>query len=306
MSSIPQSKYAVLGAYGYLGRHLARHLRDLGHHVTGYDRHVRAEAPPDEPCQVADITDASQWNHIDTDVDAIFYFCGSTGTHLGFDQYEQYLATNELGLLHLLDRLRHCGHRPRVLFPSSRLVYRGRTEPLDEDAPQESKTVYAVNKRAGEGYLQAYHAAFGIPYTVYRICVPYGNSSGNAYSFGTIGAFIRMAREQRIIPLYGGGSLRRTFTHVQDVCRQIASTAFLPETNGQVFNVAGEPFSLADVAGWIAERLGARVVPADWPDKEWAIESGDTVFDDSRIRSLLPDPVGVRLRDWITTLDVAE
>ena len=115
------------------------------------------------------------------------------------------------------------------MFPSSRLIYRGRPEPLPEDAPQDSKTVYAANKRSGEAFLQAYRAAFGIPTVVYRVCVPYGNLDGRSYSFGTIGAFIRLAKETGAIPLYGGDTPRRTFTHVQDICAQIAATALRPK-----------------------------------------------------------------------------
>jgi UDP-glucose 4-epimerase len=292
----------VLGANGYIGRHLAMHLLSQGHQVEGFDLHP-PDRHPDFPCHAFDATVADQWEALDTHVDAIYFFSGMTGTHQGFTHYARYLTANELSLMHLLDLLRRRGHRPRVVFPSSRLVYRGRTEPLDENAPQESKTVYSANKRAGEAFLQAYRAAFGIPFTIYRICVPYGHLHGGAYSFGTIGAFIRMAKEQHAITLYGGGSIRRTFTHVQDVCAQIESTARLPETEGQAFNVAGEPFSLAQVAGWIAERLDARVVPADWPDKEWAIESGDTVFEDTKIRAVLPSPLRFHLRDWIAATD---
>ena len=291
-----QRRFAVFGAQGYLGRHLAAHLRAQGHRVDAYD--LQPAAGP-----AFDVADPAHWDRADTDVDAVFFFAGMTGTHPGFEQYERYLAANELGLLHLLDRLRRRGHRPRVVFPSSRLVYRGRPEPLPEDAPQDSKTVYAANKRAGEAFLQAYRAAFGIPTVVYRVCVPYGNLDGRAYSFGTIGAFIRLAKETGAIPLYGGGTPRRTFTHVQDVCAQIAATALLPATEGQAYNVAGEAFALADVAGWIAARLNARVATAPWPEKERAIESGDTVFADAKIRALLPAPLAFRLRDWIATTD---
>ena len=134
------------------------------------------------------------------------------------------------------------------------------------------------------------------------IAIPHGRIKGLK---DALGAFIRLAKETGAIPLYGGGTPRRTFTHVQDVCAQIAATALRPETEGQTYNVAGEAFALAEVAGWIAARLNARVVSAPWPEKERAIESGDTVFDDAKIRALLPAPLAFRLRDWIAAADFA-
>lgn len=295
-------RYAVLGVNGYLGRHLAAHLRAEGHAVVGYDLQPSC-AVNGIPYHALDVVEASQWEAVATELDAIYVFSGLTGTHLGFEDYARYLAVNELGMLHLLDLLRRRSHKPRIVFPSSRLIYRGQPEPLPEDAPKESKTIYAANKLAAEGFLQAYHAAFGIPYTVFRICVPYGNRWKGPYSYGTTGTFIRMAREQNAITLFGDGSLRRTFSHVQDICVQIQACANRPETNAQAYNVAGESFSLQQVAEWIAERFGARVLHAPWPEREAAIESGDTVFDDAKIRALVPAPLRFTLRDWIATAD---
>ncbi len=297
-----QCRFAVLGANGYLGRHLASHLLASGHAVAGYDR-LPGDVPPALPCQILNLADASQWTSVDTRVDAIFAFAGLGGTHRSFEQYENYVSSNELGLLHLLDCLRKRHHRPRVVFPSSRLVYRGRPTPLTEDAPKEAKTVYAANKLASEAFLQAYRSAYGIPYTVFRICVPYGNALPGAYSYGTIGAFIRMATEQKQISLYGDGSLRRTFTHVEDVCAQISATALLPDTEGGTFNIAGETASLHQVAEWLAERFRVPVSSVPWPEQERAIESGDTVFDDALIRRVCPAPLAHHLREWIAAAE---
>lgn len=299
----PETKrYAVLGINGYLGRHLAAHFQAAGHAVVGYDVHPTC-ALAEVPYEALDVAEASSWHSFATEVDAIFVFSGLTGTHSGFEEYARYLAINELGLLHLLDLLRRRGHAPRIVYPSSRLVYRGRPEPLTEDAPKESKTIYAANKLAAEGFLQAYHAACGLPYTVFRICVPYGNRWNGPYSYGTTGAFIRMAREKNAITLYGDGSPRRTFSHVQDICAQIEACALRPETDAQTYNVAGEDFSLRQVAEWIAARFDAGVRYAPWPAREAAIESGDTVFDAAKIRALCPAPPRFTLRDWIATAD---
>ena len=297
-TGLMKKSFVVLGARGYLGRHIAASLVADGHRIAAYDL---PGSNPDIPfpVQSLDVSDSSQWQSVDTDVDAIFAFSGLSGTHRSFDHYADYLAANELGLLHLLDLLRRRGHRPRVVFPSSRLVYAGRTEPLDESAPKESKTIYAANKIACEAFLNAYWAACQIPFVVYRICVPYGNLLGGSFSYGTIGAFVEMARKQKNITLFGDGSLRRTFTHVGDVCRQICSTALLPETLGGIFNVSGETLSLSQVAELVAARFGASVSYSPWPESEWAIESGDTVFDSSKILGLLPNPPLQRFQDWI-------
>ena len=301
--TMDRKNFAVLGVNGYLGRHLADHLLAAGHAVRGCDLQRVGELPG-LSYQQLDVTAPSAWEALDTDLDALFVFSGLTGTHPGFTDYSRFVAVNELGLLHLLDLLRRRGQRPRIVFPSSRLVYRGGPEALVEDAPKEARTVYAANKLAAEGFLQAYQAACGIPYTVFRIGVPYGIRWNGPYSFGTTGAFIRMAREHKAITLYGDGALRRTFTHVADLCAQITAASLLPQAAGQVYNLAGEAAALRDVAAWIAARFGAEVRHAPWPEREAAIESGDTVFAETKIRALILAPLRFHLREWIATADL--
>lgn len=81
------------------------------------------------------------------------------------------MDVNEKGLLHLLNHIRLSPYRPKIIFPSTRLVYQGADKALTEEAKKETKTIYAVNKLACEGYLYAYRQSFDIPYTIFRICI---------------------------------------------------------------------------------------------------------------------------------------
>ena len=44
-------------------------------------------------------------------------------------------------------------------------------------------------------------------FTIFRICVPYGNLIDELYSYGTIGFFINRAMKGQNITIYGDGSL---------------------------------------------------------------------------------------------------
>ena len=214
-------------------------------------------------------------------------FAGLTGTFAGFDSYEKYFKINELGLLNLLDAIRKSEFRPKVVFPSTRLVYKGSDKPIKENDEKETKTLYAVNKLACEGILYAYKQSFDIPYTIVRICIPYGNLLSTDYSFGTVGFFIRQAKAGNAIPLYGSGYIKRTFTHIEDLCYQVVNVAMKEESNGEIYNIGGQKLSLREVAEFIAQKFGSKVVTVEWPERDLRIESDNTYFDDSKIRSLL-------------------
>ncbi|MFO7722448.1 MAG: NAD-dependent epimerase/dehydratase family protein [Bacteroidales bacterium] len=295
------SPCAVIGANGYLGSHLAFILERSGCTVYRFDIHPESQFPANQYRKL-DIRSKADFSIIPENTGTVFFFSGLTGTHAGFDAYEDYLASNELGLLHLLDCIREWENPPRVVFPSTRLVYRGSPLPLDEDAPKEAKTVYAANKLAAEHQLQAWSNRWGIPYTICRICVPYGTLFQTGYSFGTIGFFLKMARRNGCITLYGDGTSKRTFTHIEDLCNQVIMLAGSPDATNRTFNIAGEHLTLDEAAHQIAAHYGAAVEYTAWPVADLLVESGDTMFDDARIRRLVREPVGHALKEWIMGL----
>lgn len=280
-----KKKVAVIGANGFIGQHIVHQLQTSGlEAIECYDVVPKADLPS---YRCIDLTDIRQLSRVNLDVDYIFMFAGLTGTYAGFDNYAKYVTINEMGLLNLLDTIRQSPYRPKIIFPSTRLVYKGFDKALKEDDDKESKTIYAANKLACEGYLQAYHDSFDIPYTIFRICIPYGNLLSQDYSFGTVGFFIKQAKAGNDITLYGGGTIKRTFTHMEDLCRQVIEGAFSPDSNGEIYNVGGETLSLHDAAEIIAKKYGVNVTAVPWPERDLRIESDHTYFDDSKIQSLL-------------------
>jgi UDP-glucose 4-epimerase len=278
-------KIGVIGANGYIGKHIVSYLqRYYDVNVDSYDIVAECDLPN---YHKVDLTDKESIKGLNLDIDYIFMFAGLTGTYNGFNEYQKFISINELGLLNLLDAIKNSEYRPKVIFPSTRLVYKGIDKSLKEDDLKECKTIYAANKLACEGYLQAYHDSFDIPYTIFRICLPYGNLLSTDYSFGTVGFFIRQAKAGKDITLYGGGNIKRTFTHMEDLCYQIIEGSFQHESNGQTYNVGGETLSLHDAAEIIAAKYGTKVTEIPWPERDLRIESSHTYFDDTKIRSLL-------------------
>lgn len=276
-------KISIIGANGYIGKHLNYYLQQRGFVSMCYD----IQQEEQDNYMAVDLTDKESVKNIDLNVNYIFMFAGLTGTYAGFDRYETYVNINEIGLLNLLDAIRNSEYRPKIIFPSTRLVYKGVDKPLKEEDEKETKTLYAVNKLACEGLLQAYKASFDIPYTVFRICIPYGNMLSADYSFGTVGFFIKQAKADNDITLYGGGNIKRTFTHMEDLCYQIVEGAFREESNGEIYNIGGETLSLKDAADVIAGKFGTNVRAVEWPERDLRIESDHTYFDDTKIRKLL-------------------
>lgn len=267
------SKCAIIGSKGYIGKHLEYYLKQKKNDVVCYDV-VESEDVNYHRCDLTDFESVRRI--IDLKVDYIFMFAGLTGTYVGFDKANIFVNVNEMGLINLLNCIRESKYRPKIIFPSTRLIYKGADKALKEDDEKETKTIYAVNKIACENLLYAYRQNFDIPYTIFRICVPFGNMFSDDYSFGTIGFFIRQASNDRRITLYGDGSIKRTFTSMHDLCKQIVEVGMERVSDGEIYNIGGHTYSLRNAAEIIASYYKAEISFISWPERDLKMESGST------------------------------
>jgi UDP-glucose 4-epimerase len=260
-------KCIVFGSNGYLGANLVSYLEANGNTVNqGMQNNPRI-----------DLRDTSSIADINWDVDCIFFMAGRTGTLDSFNRYQDFLIDNQLILLNVLDSIRKSSFRPKLVFPSTRTVYKGKDQPLTTDSKLESKTLYAANKIACEQILYAYHSSYDIPFSILRICVPYGNNIGHEYSYGTLKFFLEQWNKNKKIVLFGDGSTKRTLSHIEDICKTFYGLAKSTHLVNSIYNMPGENYSLAELALLIT-RSPEKIIFKEWPNMHLKIETGSTYF----------------------------
>jgi len=296
-------KSIVFGANGYLGRHLVYSLIKKEHDVLPVGKEEKSVDEIENYLQV-DITDKNQIEHINFDVDFIFVFAGLSGTKNGFDRYQDFINVNVIGLLNILDHIVKTKSKAKLIFPSTRLVYKGKKDAyLLEDDIKECKTIYAQNKLSCESILKMYANFFKVNYLVFRICVVYGNRFDDNYSYGTIGFFLNKAMKGEDIVLYGSGEPKRTFTHIEDVTSVILESLENRDMINQIFNIGSfDNTDLNEVANLIANKFKVGVNFIPWPKEAIKLESGDTMFDDSKLQGKLNYEYKYSLKDWINII----
>ncbi len=291
-------KAILFGANGYLGRHIAYFLKKNCIEFIPTDI---AETSIDNYSnyQRIDVTKKNDLQQLNFNVDYVFAFAGLTGTKSSPEIIEKFTQVNEQGLTNVIESCKNVKNI-RIVFPSTRLVYKGvENTLLKEDSEKESKTIYAQNKLACEQLL----ITSNIDYTIFRICVPYGNLIDEAYSYGTIGFFINKAKNNENITLFGNGKQKRTFTHVSDIAQSIIESIKLDATINDVYNIgSNDALSLLEVANLVALKYTVDVEFIDWPEEALKIESGDTIFDDEKLRKKTNYKYKHSLKKWISEI----
>jgi nucleoside-diphosphate-sugar epimerase len=90
------------------------------------------------------------------------------------------------------------------------------------------------------------------------------------------------------VQLFGDGKLLRDLNYVDDVIDAFLRVGAFEESNGQFFNLGGEPFSLVEQVELMIELAGKgsfRLVP--WPEEKKAIAVSDYYGNYGKIRRML-------------------
>lgn len=291
-------KVTVIGANSYIARNLIYFLNKEKAELFLYDRQSQHFDGYDSYMQV-NILDREELRKIRFDVDSIYMFIGKTGSIDGFSNFDLYIDVNERALLYVLQEYVAQKATAKVIFPSTRLVYKGSSKPLKEESKKEFKTIYAINKFACEQYLSMFHNVYGVKYVIFRICVPYGTMIPEASSYGTTEFFLSKALKGEDITIYGSGSQRRSLTYIGDVCKTLIRGAENELTNNQIYNIGGENYSLFEMASLIAQKYHVKISHIEWPEVPFLIESGDTVFDSSKLDSLILLNRELTFKEWL-------
>lgn len=296
-------KVVIIGANSYIARNVILILKNSKeeYEIKLYDcAQEQIDGEPNYTC--VNLMSSESAQSIDLDCDVIFMFVGKTGSVNGFDDYNLFINVNEITILTLLNEYRRQKSKAKIIFPSTRLVYKGKSGLVKEDAEKELKTIYAINKFACEQYLELYNRVFDVQYCIFRICIPYGTLIPNASSYGTAEFMIDKATKRENISLYGDGSARRTLTYMGDLCNALMTGAFSDNCVNDIFNIGGENYSLKEMAELIAKKYNVGIDNVPWPETALKIESGDTVFDDNKLQKACSLKYKMKFEDWCNVI----
>lgn len=160
------------------------------------------------------------------------------------------INTNLNVLMHVLSNLDRNDPDLVFNFVSSWFVYGKSTDvPFKEDITQCNPTgFYSITKRCAEQLLISFCETFNIKYRIFRLANVIGEGDTkisrkkNAMQF-----LLKEAVNNRDLPLYNGGTAKRDYIYVDDVCHAINHCMNNAPVN-EIINIGnGEPISLIDI-----------------------------------------------------------
>src|SRR6202167_689254 len=224
----------VTGAAGFIGAHLVQRLLADGFEVVGVDNLNNYYDPRLKDARLRklcmgprfwffplDLADRSRTESLfaDGDFEAVIHLAAQAGVRRSLTSPDEYVASNLVAFVNVLEGVRACACR-HFVFASSSSVYGSHNKiPFAEEDPTDFPvSLYAATKKSNEVLAHAYSHLFHIPTTGLRFFTVYGPWGRPDMPFFN---FVDAVVGGRAIELYNFGCLRRDFTFIDDVVEGI-------------------------------------------------------------------------------------
>lgn len=260
----------ITGAAGFIGFHLAKHLKSRGDNVVGLDnfndyydplfKRNRAKelAEHDIPIIEGDICDARLLKKLvgDYQITHFAHMAAQAGVRYSLINPQAYIKANIEGFVNVLET---CRESPplKLVYASSSSVYGLNTKtPFSiEDRTDQPASLYGATKKANELLAATYHHLYQIPVTGLRFFTVYGPWGRPDMAYFQ---FTKAILEGQPIQIFNHGKMRRDFTYIDDIVQGIAAAIDL-EAGNEIFNLGNhQPVALLNMVELIEKCLGKK------------------------------------------------
>ncbi|MBI4968837.1 MAG: NAD-dependent epimerase/dehydratase family protein [Rhodospirillales bacterium] len=272
----------VTGAAGFIGFSLCRALLARGEAVIGVDdlndyydpalKEARLHRLRESPSFVFERLDIAQRDAMldlarrHPTIDRVVNLAAQAGVRYSLVNPHAYTRSNVEGFLVVLELCRALSRLTHLVYASSSSVYGGNTKlPFAvEDRVDTPISLYAATKRANELMAHCYSHLHRLPTTGLRyftVYGPWGRPDMSAY------IFTKAILENRPIPVFNQGDMRRDFTYIDDIVAGTLAVLDRPPADPgtsppyRLYNIGNhrsEP--LMRFIGLIEEALGKKAV----------------------------------------------
>jgi UDP-glucuronate 4-epimerase len=309
------ARVLVTGGVGFIGYHVSRALLSRGDDVVVVDDFSNAPYPAAEKRRnerdlradfprvrivTGCVTDRAAMSPLVEGTSVVLHLAGLAGVRPSFADPARYARVNVEGTAVVQELARE--HRvARFLFASSSSVYGNATPlPACEDAPAVTpESPYAASKRAAELVASAIaRRAPEMTCTALRFFTVYGARQRPEMA---ITLFTRSVLAGRPITVFGDGTMRRDFTHVDDIVHGVLAAVDRAPPGFRAYNLgSGAPVDLRELVRAIGESAGVEPVVERAPVPLGDVDA--TFADIGRAGAELGWSPRIALRDGLKTV----
>src|SRR6266540_4182550 len=257
MAELSGQQVLVTGGAGFVGRSVVRALAQQRARVTVVD--LQPFPDGDVRSVVGEITDpATRDAAVHEGLDGIVHLAAVTSVLRSMEDPAGVYQANVAATAGLLELARIRGVGRFLLASTNAVVGDVGDATIHEDVPLRPLTPYGATKAACEMLLSGYAGAYGMSTCALRLTNVYGQ--GMTHKDSLVARLMRAALDGATVEIYGDGTQRRDFVHVDDVVQGLL-LAWRRRCTGSLIIGSGRSISVLDLLDQ-ARRVTGRPLPA--------------------------------------------
>ncbi|MBU2052000.1 NAD-dependent epimerase/dehydratase family protein [Patescibacteria group bacterium] len=263
----------VTGGNGFIGSHLVKRLKSLGHKVSVVDTVARNGAYKIDICR-PELTKLM----LKLKPQVVYHLAADNRVT---SSARDTLQSNVIGTFNVLEASRLVGVK-QFIFTSSAAVYgESKQLPIKESWPTKPISAYGLSKLTDELYCRLFEEHF--PSTIFRFANVYGPGQNSSSEGGVVAIFIRRILDNQPVVVYGSGRQTRDFVYVSDVVDALAAALKLKEP--ATLNIgSNQPTSVIHLIKLIEKLTGRSAKIKYRPKRPVEIEKSLFSFDQARVK----------------------
>lgn len=264
-----KKRILITGVAGFIGSNLAERLLRDGYPVVGIDNlayGVMEQVPAGVEFHQLDIRSKGILP-IFNNIDVVFHLAAKNCIEDCQEDPVETADINVRGTANVFEAARRSGVR-KVINAESSAVYEGIDQfptPEDNVAP---RSFYAISKLAASHFAKGYAEFHKVPFVGIRPFSVYGPKQDYRRTIPpSMPAFVIKLLKGDTPIIFGDGSKRRDFVHIDDCNDFLIQCIEDDRVNGEVFNIgSGENVSILEIYNQIKSLMQSSVNPEFKPD----------------------------------------
>lgn len=263
------SRIVILGADGFIGRHLVTKLaEDRSNTVVAFDRFSAYQTGSDRPFENyanVEVVPGNFFNREDLaavlhEKDYVFHLVSTTNPATSNSDPFIDIDTNVRGSLEFLEICTENKVRKVIFLSSGGTVYGDiSSDKIHEQTVPQPRSPYAIGKLTIEYYLRYFKFTHGLDYIVYRVANPYGPGQNIYGKQGVIPIFMNKYRKKEPIIIFGDGTMVRDYLYIEDLADMITETYAKDHAHDEYNAGSGRGVSVNELVRAIEECTGFSV-----------------------------------------------
>lgn len=265
MKNNKPEKILVTGGAGFIGSHVVELLCDRGYKVIVIDRSpIGSQKYTDRRAKFLQFSlgDIDSVENALDGVDLVIHLAASSIIRFSYLHPLEYFENNLMNGIKLLEAMKKKGVK-KIIYSSTSSVYgQQKIIPIEEDAPKNPLSIYAISKLAFEEILLSYYYSFGIESVIFRYFNVYGPRDEQKPRTRAIPMWIESILNDQPISWYWQGKQVRDYVYVKDIAQ--AHLDVLPLKGINYFNIgSGEGIVMKDILKTLEKIVGKKIKTID-------------------------------------------